>query len=140
MDFDVAPEPDKARKRSNFNNKSTNGSEFRKKQEPYNDLKMFENQVEASYDDSLIMKVNKSSIIDALKRSYLASNSPTSRMAFNVDVSTVQSCTCSDFARNGHQVLCKHIFFIVLHVLNVKDLEPPLKICFIEENDLQSLF
>ena len=101
---------------------------------------MFENQVEASYDDSLIMKVNKSSIIDALKRSYLASNSPTSRMAFNVDVSTVQSCTCSDFARNGHQVLCKHIFFIVLHVLNVKDLEPPLKICFIEENDLQSLF
>ena len=101
---------------------------------------MFENQVEASYDDSLIMKVNKSSIIDALKRSYLASNSPTSRMAFNVDVSTVQSCTCSDFARNGHQVLCKHIFFIVLHVLSVKDLEPPLKICFIEENDLQSLF
>ena len=59
MDFGVAPEPDKARKRSNFNNKSTNGSEFRKKQEPYNDLKMFENQVEASYDDSLIMKVKQ---------------------------------------------------------------------------------
>ena len=83
MDFDVAPEPDQTRKRSDFNNKSTDGSKFRKKQKPDNDLKMFENRVEVSYDASLIMKVNKSSIINALKRSkrrYLVSNSPTSRM------------------------------------------------------------
>ena len=32
VDFDVAPEPDETRKRSDFNNKSTDGSEFRKKQ------------------------------------------------------------------------------------------------------------
>ena len=52
----------------------------------------------------------------------------------------VQSCTCSNFAKNGHRVLCKHILFIVLHVLNGKDLEYSLRINFIEENDLRSLF
>ena len=67
VDFGVAPKPNEARKRSNFNNKSTDGSEFCKKQKPDNDLKMFENRVEASYDASLIMKENKSSIINPSK-------------------------------------------------------------------------
>ena len=124
--FGVAPEPEKTRKRSNFNNKSTDGSEFRKKQKPDNYLKMFENQSEGSYNASLIVKVNKSSIINALKRSYLVPNSLTLRKAFNIEISTVQSCTCSDFPKNGHWVLCKHILFIVLHVLNDKDLETSL--------------
>ena len=93
VEFGVTREPDETRKRSDFNNKSTDGAEFRKKQKPDNCLKMFENRVEASYDVSLIMKVNKSSIINALKRSYLVSNSPTSRTAFNVEISTIQSCT-----------------------------------------------
>ena len=140
VEFGVAPEPDETRKRSKFNNKSTDGLEFHKKQKPDNDLKMFENWVEASYDASLIMKVNKSSIIKALKRSYLVSNSPTSRTDFNAEISTVQSCTCSDFDKDEHQILCKHILFIFIHVLNSKDLEPSLRICFIEENDLRSLF
>ena len=86
------------------------------------------------------MKVSKSSIINALKGGYLVSNSATLRTAFNVEISTVQSCTCSDFVKNGHRVLCKHILFIFLHVLNNKDLEPSLRICFIEENNLRSLF
>ena len=86
------------------------------------------------------MKVNKSFIINTLKRSYLLSNSPTSRTDFNVEISTVQSHTCSDFAKNEHRVLCKHILFIVIHVLNGNDLEPSLRICFIEENVLRSLF
>ena len=126
VEFGVAPEPDKTRKRSDFNDKSTDGAEFRKKQKSDNDLKMFGNRVQVSYDASLIMKVNKSSIINTLKRSYFVSNSRTLRTAFNVEISTVQSCTCSDFAKNGHRVLCKHILFIVLHVLNGKDLEPSL--------------
>ena len=81
VDFGVEPEPDETRKRSNSNNKSSDGSEIRKKQKPDNGLKMFENRVEASYDASLIIKVNKSSIINALKRSYLVSNSSKSRTA-----------------------------------------------------------
>ena len=86
------------------------------------------------------MKVSKSSIINAFKRTYLVSNSLTSRTTFNVEISTVQSFTRSDFAKNGHLVLCKHILFIVLHVLIGKDLETSLQIRFIEENDLRSLF
>ena len=86
------------------------------------------------------MKVNKLSIVYALERSYLVSNNPTLRTAFNVEVSTVQSCTCFDFAKNGHRVLCKHILLIVPHILNGKDIEPSLRMRFIEENDLQSLF
>ena len=86
------------------------------------------------------MKVNKSFITNALERSYLVSNSLTSRTAFIVEIITVQLCTCYDFAKNGTRVLCKHILFIVLHVLNGKDLEPSLLICFIEENDLRRLF
>ena len=124
--FGVAPEPDKTRKRSDFNNKSTDGSEFGKKQKPDNYLKMFENQSEGSCNVSLIVKVNKSPIINALKRSYLVPNSLTLRKAFNIEISTVQSCTCSDFPKNGHWVLCKHILFIVLHALNDKDLETSL--------------
>ena len=132
VEFGVAPESDETRKRSDFNNKSIDGLEFCKKQKPDNDLKMFENRVEVSYDASLIMKVNKSSIIKALKRSYLVSNSPTSKTAFNVQISTVQSCICSDFPRNGHRVHCKHILLILLHVFNGKNLEPSLRIRFIE--------
>ena len=126
LDFDAASKPGKMKKETDFKNKSTDGSEFRKKQKPENDLKMFENRVDASYDPSLIMKVNKSFIFNALKRSYLLSNSVTWRPAFNVEISTVQSCTCSDFAKNAHRVLCKQILFIVLRVLNEKDLEPSL--------------
>ena len=136
MHFGVAPEPEETRKRT----KSTDGSEFRRKKKLDNDLKMFENQVEAFYDALLIMKVSKSSIINAFKRSYLVSNSLTSRATFNVEISTVQSFTRSDFAKNGHLVLCKHILFIVLHALIGKDLETSLQIRFIEENDLRSLF
>ena len=43
VDFGVAPERDETTKRSDFNNKSTDGSEFHKKQKQDNDLKMFEN-------------------------------------------------------------------------------------------------
>ena len=99
--FGVAPEPDKTRKRSDFNNKSTDGSEFRKKQNPDNYLKMFENQSEGSYNASLIVKVNKSSIINALKRSYLVPNGLTLRKAFNIEISTVQSCTFSQRMDTG---------------------------------------
>ena len=62
------------------------------------------------------------------------------KTAFNVEINTTQWCTCSDFTKNGHQEFCKHILLIVLHVLNGKDLEPFLRISFLEENDLQSLF
>ena len=81
VEFGVAPKPDETRKRNDFNDKSVDGSEFRKKQKPDNDFKMFENRAEASYDASLIMKVNKPSIINAFKRSYLVSNSPTLRQS-----------------------------------------------------------
>ena len=83
--------------------------------------------------------MNKSSIINAFKRSYLVCNSPTSRTSFIVEIGTIHLCTCSDFPKNGHRVLCKHILFIALHVLNGKDLKP-LPIRFIEENDLRNLF
>ena len=136
--FRVVSKPDETKKETNFKNKSTDGSEFRKKQKPDNDLKMLESRVDASYDPSLIMKVNKSFIFNALKRSHFLSNSVTWRPAFNVEISTVQSCTCSDFAKNGHRVLCKHILFIVLRVLNGKDLEPYLWMPFIEKNDFRS--
>ena len=43
VDFSVAPEADETRKRSDFNNKSTDRPEFRKKQKLDNDLKIFEN-------------------------------------------------------------------------------------------------
>ena len=36
VEFGVAPEPDETRKRSDFINKSTDGSEFCKKQKPDN--------------------------------------------------------------------------------------------------------
>ena len=77
VDFGIEPEPDEMRNRSDFNNKSIDGSKFCKKERPDYYLKMFENRLEASYDASLIMKLNKSSIINALKRSYLVSNSLT---------------------------------------------------------------
>ena len=41
VDFCVAPEPGKTRKRSDFNSKSSDGSEFNKKQKPDNHLKTF---------------------------------------------------------------------------------------------------
>ena len=67
QDFRVVSKPDEMKKETDFNHKSTDGSEFRKKQKPDNDLKMFESRVDASYDPSLIMKVNKSFIFNALK-------------------------------------------------------------------------
>ena len=42
QDFGAARDLDETRKENDFKNKSTDGSEFRKKQKPDNDLKMFE--------------------------------------------------------------------------------------------------
>ena len=128
------------REKEALTTKWTDGSEFHKKQKSDRDLKMFENWVKAFYDASLITKIKKSSIINSLKRSYLISKSPRWRTAFNWEINTVQWCACSDFAKNWHRVLCKHILFIVLHLIDGKDLEPPLRMRFLEENNLWSLF
>ena len=63
----MVSKPNEKKKETDFNNKSTDGSELSKKQKPDNDLKMLESRVDASYDPSLIMKVNKSFISNALK-------------------------------------------------------------------------
>jgi len=86
------------------------------------------------------MRVRSSRIVNDLKRCYSVVNSGNSRSAYNVEISNVYSCTCSDFSKNGQKVVCKHIIFIFIKILNGSQFDQSLKDRFIGNEDLKELF
>ena len=50
------------------------------------------------------------------------------------------SCTCPDFQKQGKNVCCKHILFVVLHVLNGEHLIETLRYRYLTDKELPLLF
>ena len=100
---------------------------------------MFDRRMKAA-EACTAMRVRKSHIVNDFKRKYVISNSSKSRQAFDVEISSQQTCTCSDFAKNGRKVACKHIIFVIIFVLDGKDIQSSLERKFISNNDLSALF
>ena len=74
---------------------------------------MVEKRTNTARNESAVMKIRKTKIIDSFKREYVAS-SATGKAQYVVSISDVPTCTCRDFKINGELVICKHIIFVLL--------------------------
>ena len=70
------------------------------------------------------MNVKKQVIELKLKRKYITGSSTLAKQVYDVIITNtpITSCTCPDFQKQGKNVCCKHIVFVVLYVLNGKPL------------------
>ena len=102
------------------------------------DAKMVEKRANTARNESAVIKIRKSKIIHLFKREYVVS-SATGKAQYAVSICNVPTCTCRDFQINGERVICKHIIFVLLNVLKLKDDTILSKISF-EEADLTNLF
>ena len=77
--------------------------------------KMFKNRIDSA--SSAKFLIRSSTVESLLSSSFRVTNSSTSRATYDVKVTSVPSCSCSDYRKNVKRVLCKHILFICLTVL-----------------------
>ena len=96
------------------------------------DPKMAEKRTSAARNEPSVMKIRKSKLINSFKREYVVS-SATWKAQYEVSICNVPSCTFQDFQINGGCVICKHISFVLLNLLKLKDETIPSKIWFQEE-------
>ena len=102
------------------------------------DAKMLEKRTNTARCESVVMKIRKVELINSFKREYVVT-SATGKAQYIVSISNVPTCTCRDFQINGERVICKHITFVLLNVLKLKD-ETILSKIWFEETDLTNLF
>ena len=76
--------------------------------------KMFVNRMETVRKLKFSMKVIK------IHHRYNIENSEKSHTSYNCHIGLQPSCSCSDYAFNGSDVLCKHILFVLYFGLNVR--------------------
>ena len=102
------------------------------------DAKMLEKRTNTARCESVVMKIRKVELINSFKREYVVT-SATGKAQYVVSIFNVPTCTCRDFQINGEYVICKHIIFVRLNVLKLKD-EIILSKIWFEETDLTNLF
>ena len=69
------------------------------------------------------MKVRQVDYISQDNRIFEVGSSSTARVPYQVRICSQPSCTCPDYNKNGDRVLCKHILFVLLFVLEVTDID-----------------
>ena len=74
-----------------------------------------------------------------LKKGFVVRATVSSKTNYTVTVCANPSCTCQDNRKYGESVFCKHIMFVLLKILVVKD-ESILTNAYIEKDDLVSMF
>ena len=84
------------------------------------DAKTLEKRTNTAKNESAVMKIRKAKIINSFKREYVVS-SATGKAQYVVSISNVPTCTCQDLQINGERVICKHIIFVLLNALKLKD-------------------
>ena len=60
------------------------------------------------------MEIGKTKAVSELEREYLVASSTNGKTAYLVPI---PSCSCPDFEKNGSYAFCKHIIFLLVHVL-----------------------
>ena len=86
--------------------------------------KLLNNRVDAARKGSNTMKIRKIKAVSELEREYLVASSTNSKTAYLVPI---PSCSCPDFEKNGSYVFCKHIIFLLVHVLGNKQINKHLE-------------
>ena len=109
----VSNKEDSRRNNSNTNNKTKNVAE-----------KMFDNRKGDAIKSRHMWKIKSFQRLTGLKRSYNVRIS--TRSFVIVTIYNNPSCDCNDFKKNNEKVVCKHILFLVIIVLNGEDLEEQL--------------
>ena len=105
-----------------------------------NSQKMFEKRMQTANIASSIMKIRKHTIVSKLKRTYKVASSTNGTKNYDVAICNIPSCTCADFKKNGKVVFCKHIVFLVTHVLSGSELMEALSNRYITDMELTQLF
>lgn len=100
--------------------------------------KMLEKRKANAKTDSTWVKIRQWKIINVIKREYTVSSSLGGKTNYLVTIGNVPSCCCPDFRKRGSKVLCKHIIFVSLYVLQLKD-ERRLPNTWIGNDDLKSV-
>ena len=100
---------------------------------------LMQSRLASAKSQSSIMKIRKIINVNAFKREYVVSSSTTGRANYQVQICEAPSCTCPDYIKNGHRVLCKHVFFILMFGLDVSEDEELLKQRYISHVDLNHL-
>ena len=101
---------------------------------------MFEKRMQTANIASSIMKIRKHTIVSKLKRTYKVASSTNGTKNYDVAICNIPSCTCADFKKNGKVVFCKHIVFLVTHVLSGSELMEALSNRYITDMELTQLF
>ena len=85
------------------------------------------------------MKIRDFKTESSTKKTFKVANSERGHASYDVVVTNTPSCTCTDFRRHKNQVLCKHILFVVVHVLQVNDIDGVLRSRYIGDGDLKAI-
>ena len=102
--------------------------------------RMFVSRREAALRLAETMKVRRSESVSNLKRVYHVTSSASGKKLYKVTISNTPCCTCPDFEKHGSKVVCKHIIFIFIHVLNGHDYEKLLQDRYLATEDIRNLF
>ena len=79
--------------------------------------KLLNNRVDAATKGSSTMKIRKIMDVSELKREYSLASSTNGKTTYLVTITEIPSCSCPEFEKNGRYVFCKHIIFLLVHVL-----------------------
>ena len=100
--------------------------------------KMIAIRLRRATEESSIIKVKKVTKVNIGKSIYQVVNTSKSTSQYSVEICDVLSCSCPDFKKNGKFVKCKHIFFVLKHILVVND--EVLHVRHFESDDIKGIF
>lgn len=101
--------------------------------------KMQQLQISKSNEEKGILKIRKKERISATQMIYHVLNSDKGRNAYLVKIANDCSCSCP-YSKKNKEIYCKHICFIVLHVLKGGSLIESLMGRYFGDDDLKNLF
>ena len=81
--------------------------------------------------------VQKSITKNNSKHTYHVSSSSKGKVTYQVDICCSSSCTCPDYQKNGKEVYCKHILFLLKFVMQAD--ESLFKEKYISHGDIEKL-
>ena len=100
---------------------------------------MIQKRLSTARESEHILEIIKISVVNDSKRIYIVLGSPNGRKNCEGTVCCSHSCTCTDYKKNGKNVLCKHIMFTFLYALKLEE-EAFLNQMYISERQLRQFF
>ena len=100
---------------------------------------MIQKRLSTARESEHILEIIKISVVNDSKRIYTVLGSPNGRKNCEGTVCCSHSYTCTDYKKNGKNVLCKHIMFTFLYALKLEE-EAFLNQIYISDRQLRQFF